>query len=60
MNSRARPATSRPCRLSQAVAELETAARTRSEHTTTTELGERVTRELASCEQMIESLLRGR
>ncbi len=45
-------------RLSQAVGELETAARTHAEHKYS-ELGERVERELASCELMIESLLRG-
>ena len=45
-------------RLSQAVAELETAARTRTEQDFSL-LGERVTRELNSCEQLIESLLRG-
>ncbi len=45
-------------RLSQAVGVLEAAARSREE-CDYTELGERVTRELASCEQMIESLLRG-
>jgi Amt family ammonium transporter len=44
-------------RLSQAVAELEVAARTGNEQNYS-ELGQRVTRELASCEQMIESLLR--
>jgi len=45
-------------RLSQAVAELEIAARTRTEDKFS-ELGERVARELTSCELMIESLLRG-
>jgi Amt family ammonium transporter len=45
------------CRLSQAVGVLEVAARTREE-CDYTELSERVARELDSCEQMIESLLR--
>jgi ammonium transporter, Amt family len=45
-------------RLSQAVAELEIAARTGSRGDYS-ELGERVSRELASCEELIESLLGG-
>jgi Amt family ammonium transporter len=44
-------------RLSEAVGLLEVAARERQDQDYT-ELGERVSRELASCEQMIESLLR--